>query len=124
MKSQWIVAAIAFAVGLGVGILLCSHRLKHTQDGMSGLVRAVDVMNLSNPLRFLRNGETDKATQVLEMTLRSTIDIAHRQTNPYGAVNTSPALVKRAEALLDSKTETKAPNQASQDTSLRADPER
>lgn len=114
MKSTWLIALFAFAVGLGVGILFSSQRIKQEQNRMSGLVRAVDVMNLSNPLRFLRNGEPDKATQVLEMTLRSTLDIARKQQHPHGAVNTSPDLVTRAEALLDSKPETEAPNEASQ----------
>jgi hypothetical protein len=104
IRSRWFIGVLAFAVGVGVGILINSHRIKQEQNRMSGLVRAVDVMNLSNPLRLLRNGEPDKATQVLEMSLRSALDIARKQQHPHGAVTTSPELVKRAEALLDSKT--------------------
>ena len=104
MNSKWLVGVVAFAAGIGVGLLLDSHQIKKEQDRMSGLVRAVDVMNLVNPLRLLRSGQPDKATQVLEMSLRSAIDIARIQDHPHGVFTTSPALAKQAEVLLDNKT--------------------
>ena len=103
MNSKWLVGVVVFAAGIGVGILLDSQQIKKEQDRMSGLVRAVDVMNLVNPLRLLRSGQPDKATQVLEMSLRSAIDIARIQDHPHGVFTTSPALAKQAEVMLNDK---------------------
>ena len=108
---------VAFAAGIGVGILLDSDQIQKEQDRMSGLVRAVDVMNLANPLRLLRSGEPDMATQVLEMSLRSAIDIARKQDHPHGVFTTSPALVKQAEVMLDNKTRKESPDKYSTEQS-------
>jgi hypothetical protein len=78
---------------------------------MSGLVRAVDLMNLSNPLRFLKAGQPDKAKWVLEASLRNALAVAQKQDHPHGAVKTSPDLVRGAAALLERKD---IPNEASQ----------